>query len=693
MDTDESKTPVTEAPAAEKPAAETPAADTPAAEKPAAEKPADEKPVAEKPKKPLWKRVLKWSLWTIGGLLIFVILALLTLPLWVNPVVTSVANSLVPDYTGTAFKLTRVELNPYTGKLLVSGVQLANPEGYSEKDAFTLGSLSAEVEVSSLLSSTIHVRDVTVDALFASWVFDAAGTNNFDRIIASVNEKLGPKKEKKEEPSETKVVVDKVTVKNVRAAVGTGMFELASLTLTDFGKDTPAKLEISGVKLVNPPGFEAENAFSLDGLSIGMETGDLGTPPFKIHELVFDAPYASYVFDEKKMDNFTRMLEPLLAKKDAPKDEAKAAKKEKRPDAKKEKKADASASPVTLDRLEVKNLKAQVCKGRIELASLVVTDYGKPTAALIKLDDVKLVNPEGFPEPNAFSLKSLSVGIETADLAKKPMVFHDILVDSAYVGLVYDDKGKGNFDVMFEQLNGDEKDGGEKKEEVASAEKDDDDDSPRVVIDKLDISGTKVQYRLVTVPIPLPSFTDIGKNSENGATVKEVAAQVLAQAQGAMGSLGDFAGALGSHATNLLGNATALVGTATNVVGSATALIGSATNVVGGATALIGGATNVVGGATALIGGATNVVGGATGFLKGVLPGGDDKKDDKKEEKKDDGEPGAATKAVEGVKNLGGSAVEGAKNLGGSAVEGAKSLGEGVKNLGGGALKSLGIGK
>ena len=671
MDTDESKTPVTEAPAAEKPAAETPAADTPAAEKPAAEKPADEKPVAEKPKKPLWKRVLKWSLWTIGGLLIFVILALLTLPLWVNPVVTSVANSLVPDYTGTAFKLTRVELNPYTGKLLVSGVQLANPEGYSEKDAFTLGSLSAEVEVSSLLSSTIHVRDVTVDALFASWVFDAAGTNNFDRIIASVNEKLGPKKEKKEEPSETKVVVDKVTVKNVRAAVGTGMFELASLTLTDFGKDTPAKLEISGVKLVNPPGFEAENAFSLDGLSIGMETGDLGTPPFKIHELVFDAPYASYVFDEKKMDNFTRMLEPLLAKKDAPKDEAKAAKKEK--------KADASASPVTLDRLEVKNLKAQVCKGRIELASLVVTDYGKPTAALIKLADAKLVNPEGFREPNAFSLKSLSIGIETADLAKKPMVFHDILVDSAYVGLVYDDKGKGNFDVMFEQLNGDEKDGGEKKEEVASAEKEDDDDSPRVVIDKLDISGTKVQYRLVTVPIPLPSFTDIGKNSENGATVKEVAAQVLAQAQGAMGSLGDFAGALGSHATNLLGNATALVGTATNVVGSATALIGSATNVVGGATALIGGATNVVG--------------GATGFLKGVLPGGDDKKDDKKEEKKDDGEPGAATKAVEGVKNLGGSAVEGAKNLGGSAVEGAKSLGEGVKNLGGGALKSLGIGK
>ena len=302
MDTDESKTPVTEAPAAEKPAAETPAADTPAAEKPA----------AEKPKKPLWKRVLKWSLWTIGGLLIFVILALLTLPLWVNPVVTSVANSLVPDYTGTAFKLARVELNPYTGKLLVSGVQLANPEGYSEKDAFTLGSLSAEVEVSSLLSSTIHVRDVTVDALFASWVFDAAGTNNFDRIIATVNEKLGPKKEKKKEPSETKVVIDKVTIKNVRVVVNTGVFELESLTLVDFGKaDKPAQIELVGAKLVNPEGFPEPNAFSLKSLSIGLETADLAKKPMVFHDIVVDSTYAGLVYNDAGDSNFDVMFKPF----------------------------------------------------------------------------------------------------------------------------------------------------------------------------------------------------------------------------------------------------------------------------------------------------------------------------------------------------------------------------------------------
>ncbi len=621
----------------------------PVVEQPVAEAPVEKKPAAEcAKKKSLAWRIVKGLLWVVGGLLLFVVLAVLTLPLWVNPVVTSAANAIVPKLTDTAFNLERVYLSPYSGKLLVSGVKLANPEGYSEKDAFTLGTLSAEVEVMSLVTSTIRVRDVTVDALFASWVFDAAGSNNFDRIVATVNEKLGPKKEKKEEPSETKVVIDKVTVKNVRVVLGTGVFELASLSLVDFGKASPAKLEISGVKLVNPPGFEAENAFSLGSLSIGMETGDLGKPPFKIHDFVIDAPYASYVFDEKNMDNFTRMLEPVLAKGDAAQD----AKKEKKE--KKEKKAsDAPAtSPVTLDKLEIKNLKAQICKGRFELASLQVTDYGKPTAALIRLEGAKLANPAGFPAPNAFSLKSLSIGMETGDLSKRPMVFHDILVDSTYAGLVYDDAGTSNIDAMFKPLMGNEKEGekkDEKKEDEKKAEEKKDEaenGGPRVVIDKLDIAGTKLQYRKVSLPIPLPTFTDIGKGSKEGATAKEVAEQVVAKARDALGGIGNLVGVLGNDATNLLGNATGILGAgATNLLGNAKGLIGAgATNLLSNATGLVGGSvSNVLGGATsAITGGASNVLSGAKGLLGNVLPGGEKKKDD---------EPSAADKAVEGAKD------------------------------------------
>ena len=462
-----------------KPETENSAAETPAAETPAANPPK---------KKSLMWRIIKGLLWTIGGLLIFIILALLTLPL-----------------TDTEFNLERITLNPYTGKLLVSGVKLANPEGYAEKDAFSLGLLTVDVDVSSLLSKEIHVRDITISSPYASYVFDAAGSNNFDRIIASVKKKLGPKEKKEKEPSETKVVIDKVTIKNVKVAVNTGRFELTSL---------------------------------------------------------------------------------------------------------------------------------------------VVTDFGKSTAATIKLEGVKLVNPDGFPEPDAFSLKSLSIGMETADLSKKPMVFHDIIVDSTYAGLVYNAAGVGNFDAILKPIKGDEKD--EKKEVAADEKKDKEkDDTPRVQIDKLEITGTKLQWRKVTLPIPLPTFTDIGKTSEKGATLKDVANQVMDKAKGAMTGFGDLAGALGSGVTNVLGSAGEIVS--------------------GGVSNVLGGASNVLGGATSAISGGTSNVLDSASSVTG--------------------------KAVEGAKNAGKAIGDGAVNAGKAIGEGAKNLGEGVKNLGGGALKTLGIGK
>ena len=482
-------------PETENSAAETPADETPKAETPVAETPAAKPPAAKPPKKKsLTWRIVKGLLWTIGGLLIFIILALLTLPLWINPAGTSLAGWIVPKFTDTEFNLERITLNPYTGKLLVSGVKLANPEGYAEKDAFSLGLLTVDVDVSSLLSKEIHVRDITISSPYASYVFDAAGSNNFDRIIASVKKKLGPKEKKEKEPSETKVVIDKVTIKNVKVAVNTGRFELTSL---------------------------------------------------------------------------------------------------------------------------------------------VVTDFGKSTAATIKLEGVKLVNPDGFPEPDAFSLKSLSIGMETADLSKKPMVFHDIIVDSTYAGLVYNDAGEGNFDAILKPIKGDEKD--EKKEVAADEKKDKEkDDTPRVQIDKLEITGTKLQWRKVTLPIPLPTFTDIGKTSEKGATLKDVANQVMDKAKGAMTGFGDLAGALGSGVTNVLGSAGQIVS-----------------------------------------GGVSNVLGGASGVTDKAV----------------DGAKNAGKAIGEGAVNTGKAIGEGAMNAGKAIGEGAKNLGEGVKNLGGGALKTLGIGK
>ena len=59
-----------------------------------------------------------------------------------------------------------------------------------------------------------------------------------------------------------------------------------------------------------------------------------------------------------------------------------------------------------------------------------------------------------------------------------------------------------------------------------------------MVIDKLDISGLKVKYGLLLpVPIPLPAFSNIGK--EGGSTIKEVYGKIVGVMSSATDSLGD----------------------------------------------------------------------------------------------------------------------------------------------------------
>ena len=83
------------------------------------------------------KKLLKILGWIILGVFALALVLVLTLPLWLGPVVKPTANAAVPKLTKTAFNLGHLSLNPYTGRLEIGDVQLCNPEGYSEKYALT----------------------------------------------------------------------------------------------------------------------------------------------------------------------------------------------------------------------------------------------------------------------------------------------------------------------------------------------------------------------------------------------------------------------------------------------------------------------------------------------------------------------------------------------------------------------------
>lgn len=190
------------------------------------------------------KKPLKITVWVLVGILAFIVLAVVALPLWIGPVVKGVAQTIAPQYTGTPFKMEKFSLNPYTGKLYIAGLNLGNPEGCDEKTALSFDSLSVDVDVASLFTKKIHVRDITLESPFVSYVSDKAGSNNFERIAANAQAKLGPSKPETEEKkpeeakSETKVQIDRLCINGTKVK----LWKMPALpiplpTLTNIGKD------------------------------------------------------------------------------------------------------------------------------------------------------------------------------------------------------------------------------------------------------------------------------------------------------------------------------------------------------------------------------------------------------------------------------------------------------------------------
>ena len=116
-----------------------------------------------------------------------VVVALLALPLWFGPVVKTAANAAVPGVVKTDFHMGHLHLNPYTARFELRDMQLANPAGYPEKYAVTLGDITFDAETFSLMTDVIHIEEITVKDVFVSVV--SGGENkvgNFKQIQYNV---------------------------------------------------------------------------------------------------------------------------------------------------------------------------------------------------------------------------------------------------------------------------------------------------------------------------------------------------------------------------------------------------------------------------------------------------------------------------------------------------------------------------
>ena len=247
------------------------------------------------------KKTLKIIATVVAFVFVFLVIALVSLPLWIGPAVTGAANRIVPEKAGTDFKLDSFNFNPYSGKAEIRGLFLANPKGYDEPVALKVKKVFVDLDVTTVLSDTVTINELLIEDVFVSYVFED-GVDNFTRIgdnfsAGGDGEKSSTEDFRNDEAAEPqvsgaektgeemKVIIKKLSLGDVKFKYRGLTFPVPSVVLTGIGEKTGGTTlcelaEIIINSLINTLGSIGENIGSLtsalgdDVLTVDEKTGN-----------------------------------------------------------------------------------------------------------------------------------------------------------------------------------------------------------------------------------------------------------------------------------------------------------------------------------------------------------------------------------------------------------------------------------
>ena len=178
-----------------------------------------------------------------------------------------------------------------------------------------------------------------------------------------------------------------------------------------------------------------------------------------------------------------------------------------------------------------------------------------PYAGTLRVEKLRLANPKGYDAEDAVALDLLSVKLSPCSVLGSTIKIQDVTLENPYVSYL-DANGTNNFEAIVNNVNAGKTEEEPKKEEKPEA---DEGEGKKVVIDRLSISGTRVRYGMITLPIPTIVLTGLGA-SQGGVTFESVGIEIWEKIKGSFmsagGAIGGALKSLGDGATDLLGNIT-----------------------------------------------------------------------------------------------------------------------------------------
>ena len=210
-----------------------------------------------------------------------------------------------------------------------------------------------------------------------------------------------------------------------------------------------------------------------------------------------------------------------------------------------------------------------VVKGVANVAVPQITGTGfnlgefglNPYVGTLHVGDMQLANPTNFSEKNAVSLDKFDADLAVTSLfSGKKVRIESVDLDGL---VVYSDTTASNFRQIAANAAGEPE---EKSEAAKLAEENAPAEEPKaeeakpateehgkgLQIDRITIKNVTVKYGLVPLKIPVDiEINDIGKETEEGASIQEVIQLVWQKILAAAGAVGGSLGDLGKGAVDL----------------------------------------------------------------------------------------------------------------------------------------------
>ena len=128
-----------------------------------------------------------------------------------------------------------------------------------------------------------------------------------------------------------------------------------------------------------------------------------------------------------------------------------------------------------------------------------------PYTGSLRVEKLRLANPKGYDAEDAVALDLLSVKIAPMSLMKDTIVVNDVTLENPYVSYLNKD-GTNNFDQIIANVTAGKKEKEEEKVEEVKEEV----EGKKVIVEHLAITGTRVRYEMITLPVPNIVLSGLG---------------------------------------------------------------------------------------------------------------------------------------------------------------------------------------